>query len=240
MLTVLVGTDKHARGERLAALLFPYVKGGADIRAYSDVSFDPDELRGIAGSQSLFGEKIVVTITGLSDTTELREEFEKIIPILAESTHRFILSENALVAAFVKKAQAHDATVEEFKEKDKPKKAEVFNTFALTDAFADRNRAQAWAFYRKAIDLGLEPRELHGKIFWIVKSMLVASTAKSAGESGLNPFVYQKAKRSSQNFAPGELERFTVELAEMFHDALVSGINIETALEAFILRSLAK
>ena len=70
--------------------------------------------------------------------------------------------------------------------------------------------------------------------------MLVAESAKTAGESGLNPFVYQKAKAGAAKFRPGELAKMAEDLAVMFHESLVSGLDMETALEAFILRALAK
>ncbi len=70
--------------------------------------------------------------------------------------------------------------------------------------------------------------------------MLVAGSAKTAPDSGLNPFVYQKAKRGAGNFKEEELQLMATELTLMFHEALVSGLDMETALEAFILRALSK
>jgi hypothetical protein len=240
MLTVLVGTDTKARAKRLEALLVLAQKGGAETRAYSDVSFDAAALRELSGSASLFGGTFAVVVAGIGDVADKRDEFEKLIPALVDSEHRFILSENALLAPFLKKVTAKKGVIEEFSAPAKAKKAEAFNMFALTDAFGDRNRSLTWALYRKAIETGADARELHGKIFWAVKAMLAARSAKTAGESGLNPFVYQKAKAGSMRFRDGELERIAIELTTMFHEALVSGIDMETALESFILKVLAK
>lgn len=240
MLTILVGTDTTRRAVRLDALTLAAKKKGAEVRSYSDIDFDPEEMRALGGSVSLFGGSFVVVLSNIADTTERRESLEKIIPALVESTHEFILSESSLLAPFLKKATTKGATVETFDSAAKTKKAEVFNTFLLTDAFSDRNRSLAWSLYRKAIDLGVEPRELHGKLFWAVKTLLIAGGAASVTASGLNPFVYQKAKRSASNFAPGELSQIATELTVLFHEALVSGIDLETALEAFLLRALAK
>ena len=240
MLTVLVGTDTKSRQKRLELLLATAEKSGAEVRAYTDVSFDADALRGLAGSSSLFGGTFAVVVSGIGDVAEKRDEFEKLIPVFADSPHRFILAENALLAPFLKKVTSKGGVIEEFAGAAKAKKAEAFNMFALTDAFSDRNRSLTWALYRKALETGADPRELHGKLFWVVKSMLAAKASKTAGESGLNPFVYQKAKAGSQRFHDGELERIAVELTIMFHEALVSGIDIETAMESFILKVLAK
>jgi|GEM_PF-431640 len=240
MLTVLVGTDSLARAKRLEALSLGLKKNGTEIQSYNDVTFDPEAMRMIAGSTSLFGGATAVIISGLGDNADKRDQLEKLIPVFTESPHQFIISENALLAPFMKKAAAKGAAIEEFDQKAKPKKAEAFNVFLLTDAFSDRKRSVAWSLYRAAIDQGVEPRELHGKIFWAVKTLLVAQTAKTVGESGLNPFVYGKAKRASAKFAPGELETTAFELTTLFHEALVSGIELETALEALILRALGK
>ena len=240
MLTLLVGTDTAARTKRFDALVDSFLKRGVDVRRYTDVEFNPEELKALSGARSLFDGALAVVITGVGDTADMRDELESLFAVFAESEHAFVLSENALPASIIKKAEAVGATVETFSEKAKFKKAEVFNSFLLTDAFSERKRSLAWALYRKAIDLGVEPRELHGKLFWCVKTMLVTSTAASVGESGLNPFVYQKSKSASRNFAPGELESLLRELAVLFHEALVSGFDLEASLESFILRSLAK
>lgn len=240
MLTVLVGTDTKSRQKRLEVLLAGEKKSGAEVLAYTDVSFEPAALRALAGSTSLFGGTFAVVVSGIGDVADKRDEFESLLPVFADSVHRFILSENALGAPFLKKAGSKGAVIEEFAAPVKAKKPEAFNMFALTDAFGDRNRSLTWALYRKAIDVGADPRELHGKLFWVVKAMLAAKNAKTAAESGLNPFVFQKAKAGSQRFAEGELERIAAELTTLFHEALVSGIDIETGLESFILKVLAK
>ena len=239
MLTVLVGNDTAKRAKRLDALLTILQNDGAKITSISDISFDVDSLRTVAGSSSLFGGKTAVVIYGVGDVAEKRDALERILPELADSPNQFIISENALLAGFLKKAEK-GGMVEKFELKVKPTKAEVFNTFALADSFTERNRSLTWSLYRKAIDLGLESRELHGKIFWAVKAMLAARSAKSPIDSGLSPFVYSKSKKGSANFKDGELESITTELATLFHEALVSGIDLETAMEAFILRALAK
>jgi DNA polymerase III delta subunit len=240
MLTVLVGNDSAARTKRLDALVAALSKKGAEVLSYNDVDFNGGSMRELSGSASLFGGTLAVVVYGIGDVAEKRDEFEKIIPALVESPHAFILSEVSLPAAFIKKVNAKGGTSEEFELKNKPKKVETFNAFLLTDAFSDRKRSVAWGLYRQAIDLGLEPRELHGKLFWCVKTMLIAKRSVTAEESGLNPFVYSKAKRGAVNFPPGALEKIATELTVLFHEALVSGIDLETALEAFILRALDK
>ncbi len=239
MLTVLVGTDTAARAKRLAALRAQFEQRGADVRAYTDANWNGEALRELAGASPLFGGEIAVIVSGIGDRADLRDEAEALLSEFGASSHHFVLAEASLLAPFLKKAEKH-GTVEKTGDILKQKKAEAFNVFALTDAYADRKRSMAWVLYRTAIGAGAEPRELAGKLFWAVKSMLAAAGARSAAESGLNPFVYQKSKRAAANFAPGELERHARELTLLFHETLASGIDLEPALEAFVLRSLAK
>ncbi len=240
MITVLVGSDVAARKKRLAILQATLQKECSDVRTITDIDFNGDELRSLAGSTSLFGGTFGIILNSIADNADRREELLALLPALSESAHRFVISENALPALFMKKVAALKITAEEFEPKFKAKKEEVFNTFLLSDAIYDRKRSLAWPLYREAISLGLESRELHSKIFWAVKTMLIAHSSKTAGESGLNPFVYQKAKKGSVNYTEYELKKMLTDLSELFHEALLSGIDLEAALEAYILRSLEK
>lgn len=240
MLTVLVGNDSTKRKKRFDALLLPFQKNGTEIQSFTDVNFDVNVFHTLAESMSLFGGTSVVTLTGIGDIAELRDEFEKIIPILAESPHEFIVSENSLLAPFLQKVQKKGGVVEKFELASKEKKEEAFNSFLLTDAFSARTRSSAWGLCRKAIELGVEPRELAGKLFWATKNMLIAKKTNGAGESGINPFVYQKAKTGSKNFSDAELEKIAIDLTTLFHESMLTGIEFEPALEALLLRSLEK
>jgi DNA polymerase III delta subunit len=240
MLTVLIGNDYAKRVKRLDAILVSAEKKGDDVQIFTDVHFDPTLFRTIAESMSLFGGTSTVVLSGVSDVTELRESLEKILPILSESPHTFIISEIHFLAPFLKKVQSSGGVIEKFELAEKVKKEEAFNSFLLTDAFSERKRSVAWPLYRKAIDLGVEPRELAGKIFWATKNMLIAKKTSGAGESGLNPFVYSKAKLGSKNFSDAELEKIASDLTTLFHESMLSSVAFEPALEACILRALAK
>lgn len=240
MLTVLVGSNTSRRNERLQSLLSPHKKNDADIIFYNDVNFNADLLRAKAESSSLFGGASIVVVSGIADSTALRDELENIIPLLSESQQYFFISENTLPASFKKLVEKSEGIVEEFEEKNKTKKEEAFNVFLLTDAFSARKRAQTWALYRQAINLGVEPRELHGKIFWAVKNMMLVYKTKSAKEAGLHPFVYEKSKGFAQNFKEAELEKMSGELTTLFHETMLDGTDFEIVLESFLLRTLSK
>ncbi len=239
MLTFLLGTDTKSRDARLATYQTASTKKGAQIRIYTDVSFDCEEILVLAKTPSLFGDSFFVMIRGIADDASRLNEFENIMPELVSSAHTFIFVDTVVSTSFLKKIQKLAVVVESFDEKKKEKKPEVFNVFLLTDAFSNRKRTQAWALYRHALALGLEPRELHSKLFWAVKTLLVARQSTNAIEAGLHPFVFGKSKKSSELFKKGELEQITIELAKIFHETQFGAYDLETKLESFILRALA-
>ena len=79
------------------------------------------------------------------------------------------------------------------------------------------------------------PEEIHGILFWQVKSIVLASRTKSATEAGLNPFVYSKAKSFAENFNQQELDKILEDIVRLYHDAHRGLHDFETAMEIFIL-----
>ncbi len=239
MLIVLLGTDTARRQKRLEALIAKERAAGADVRTYSDVSFDQYELRSLAENVSLFGPSLTVVISGIGDVAETRDEFLPIAEVLHASRNQFILSENVLPAAFQKGMKTIGVSIESFEGPVK-KKEDPSGGFALTDAYSARKRSQAWALYRAGISAGAAPREIHGKLFWSIKTMLLAQTTKTADEAGVHPFVYGKAKTAAKNFSQTELQQSLKDLTAMVHKSMFANGDLESALEAFILRSLEK
>ena len=237
MLTILLGQHLEARGARLESLLAAERAAGSDIAFYTDVNFNPEEIIFSVNSVTLFGKKSVFVMTGIYDNTDLRLDLEKMITVLAESEALFILCEKSLLTPFVKKATAAKATIEKF-EDTKAQKKELFNVFALTDVYSDRKRSMAWATYRAAVSAGLDAYELHGKLFWVTKNMILVKKTANAAEAGLHPFVYGKTKKAAEKFTIEELQKNLVELTKLSHDNMFGGVNLETSLESFLLRSL--
>lgn len=114
-------------------------------------------------------------------------------------------------------------------------RASGFNVFSLTDAFASRRKKEAWILYRKALASGLSVEEVFFKIFWQVKSMLLASRTKSVGETDMKPFPYNKSKIYSKNFERRELEKLSERLISGYCLARQGDGEIETLVEKTIL-----
>ena len=111
-----------------------------------------------------------------------------------------------------------------------------FNIFALTDAIGARKKRDAWVLYRKALAAGLSPEEVFYKLFWQMKTMLVALKTKSVAETDMKPFPYNKAKGFLKNFKPGELEKFSEDLVLGYHRARMGEGEIETLVEKTLLK----
>jgi DNA polymerase III delta subunit len=115
-------------------------------------------------------------------------------------------------------------------------KKDSFNIFILTDAIGARNKKNAWILYQKALASGMVADDIFWRaIAWEIKTLLLASKTSSAEESGLNPFVYQKAKAYSKNFKPGELEALSEFLVVGYHNARRGTGDIETLIEKMLL-----
>ena len=93
----------------------------------------------------------------------------------------------------------------------------------------------AWVLLQKALDTGGVPEEIHGMLFWQVKSMILAVSSKTAGEAGLNPFVFRKSLSFAKNFTEEELKNLSARLVSIYHDARRGGDELAIALEKFVL-----
>jgi len=116
------------------------------------------------------------------------------------------------------------------------KKGKDFNIFALTDALGARNKKEAWIIYQKALAAGLSADEIFFKLFWQVKSMLIAGRTKNAEEADMKTFPYNKAKSFLKNFELGELEKLSEDLVTGYYRARRGDGEITTLIEKILLK----
>lgn len=190
------------------------------------------------GGQGLFVQKYIVILDRLFENKEIKEYVIERLKILKASENIFIIIENSLDKATLGKFEKTAEKIQAFGEgKDavaKGKKSE-FNMFATTDALGARNQKRLWALYQQALRHNVVSEELHGILFWQVKSMLLATLSKDVKESGLNPFVYSKAKNYAKNFTLPELKKISSQLVAMYHQAHRGEVDFDLALEKFFL-----
>lgn len=111
-----------------------------------------------------------------------------------------------------------------------------FNIFSLTDAFGRRNKKEAWTIYQKALLARLSAEEIFFKIFWQVKSMLIALRTESVNETDMKPFPYNKAKGFLKNFKEEELKKISEDLVLGYYEARRGRGEIETLVEKILLK----
>ncbi len=203
-----------------------------DSDTWQEAAFDE-----YVGGQGLFVQKYIVFLDKLFEKKEIKEYVVERLKVLNASQNIFIVLEGALDKATLTKFEKNSEKVQVFGEEKAAKKdAKLeFNIFAITDALGSRNQKRLWTLYQRALRNGSVAEELHGMLFWQVKSMLLAESSMGPKEAGLNPFVYTKAKGYSKNFSETELKNISSRLVRMYHMAHRGEVDFESELEKFFL-----
>lgn len=232
------GSDTKKVKEKASSLLFSLraKKPDAEVFVLDGAAATKEILAEFAGGQGLFERKYIVRLNDVLETAEGKEVALGMFKELASSENIFLIVEGALdkktigaVGKYAEKTQEHV--------KEKEEKKAAFNVFLLGDAFGARDKKKVWVLYRNAIDAGLAPEEIHGTLFWQVKSMLLAKEAKTAAEAGLNPFVFGKSARYAKNFSDDELKKISARLVTLYHDSHRGLVGFEEGLEQFLLEN---
>lgn len=195
------------------------------------------------GGQGLFSNKYIILLDRVTENAEAKEQMADCINLMQESTNIFIVLEGKLNAELTKvfdkgaeKVVICDNVASKISQGlNAGKDGGNFNIFALADAVGERNSFKAWSVYRQAIDNGTEPENIVGTIFWQLKSMAVATSGNSAGETGLSPFVYSKAKRAAGNYSADELRTLTEKFITLYHDGHRGKVDMELGVERVLL-----
>jgi DNA polymerase III delta subunit len=247
----------QAAAKKAASLASDLLKKKPDASLFSltEENWNESAIDEYTGGQGLFSNKYIVLVRGILDATgtaaakkELKESFLEKLEVFAESPNIFIISAGSIDKGSLKKIEKHAEKVQEVPSGDLAIGADGKKTtgksggfgggssmFAMADALGARDKKTLWILYREAIEEGKVPEEIHGILFWQAKCMVIAAKTKSAGESGLNPFVYQKSKRYAENFNPAELADLLARLVSVYHDSHRGIHEFETAMERMVL-----
>jgi DNA polymerase III delta subunit len=236
MIYLLYGSDTDKSREKLIELVQKMVakKPDASHVRVNDENFETVSLDELIGGMGLFSSKMIVEADQLFEDKNYKEILSDRMKEIAESENIFIFREAELLKSELKLFEKHAEKVQEFALKAVEKKRDN-SFFALADAFGKRDRKELWLLYTKARMNDAVPEELHGILFWQLKSMLLSEAASDAKEAGLNPFVYQKSKQFARNFTSQELKTISSRMISIYHDARRGGMELGLALEQFIL-----
>ncbi len=236
MLYVFLGTDSAKRREKRDRLAEKLSKGESVIFR-DETNVTSSEVEELFSAATLFGEPLVVVLEDTLSSSEFEEYALKHLSEMSESKNHFIISETSILKAGRTKLEKYAESLEEFLLKKEENKKPPFNTFALTDAFAARDKKKTWMIYREAMAAGIDPREITGVLFWMIKALVLSKKTKSAEEAGLNPFVFKKAQRFALLFKDEELASLSAQLVDTYHKGQAGEIEFEEGLEAYLLKA---
>ena len=236
MLYFLYGTDTDQARAKARELLASLQKKKPDARVFR---LEPEKwsevyLEELIGGQGLFEQKLLIFADRLFENEEAKEAIEKNLEEIGKSENICIFLEQKVLKPLLLAITEVAEKVQAFASTERKEKPE-FNIFSLTDAFGKRDKKKLWVLYQKALQTDAVPEEIHGILFWQLKSMLLASGAKTASEAGVAPFVFTKAKSFLKNYSVPELQQLSSKLVRLYHDAHRGIHDFPIALERFVL-----
>lgn len=205
MLYVYIGTDRE---RARAAMRKEIEKSGSVVLRITDANAVED-LRAALEGPGMFSEKRILVFEGVCVNPELCDILLDALGELAQSDEKVVVYEEKLPAEMRKKFEKHAKAVETFAAPKREKDGEIF---ALARALERGDKKQLWVGYVRELSKGTAPEAIHGVLFWAAKQHYLKSGDTTHSGAGL-----------------------VSALAELPHEARRKGIDIEYALERFVL-----
>ncbi len=227
MLQVYFGSDRHA----VVEAVHEAVMGGGEIVTVDDRSFVPGMFVDLTSSASLFDEVQTYIIDTPSNAADFNEECVDALADMSESANKFFIIEGSLLAPQKKKL----LKFAEHSEEHTADKAERFNTFAMAEALARRDKKTLWMLLQEARLVGLREEEMIGILWWQLKAIRLAEVTSSASEAGMKDYPYRKAKQALSNFPNSTAAKLSNSLLDLYHKSHKGVRQIDTAFEEWVL-----
>lgn len=236
MIFLLHGTNTFKSRAKLNDLIKKLLdrKPNAMLIRFDDESFGKSEFLDQIDSQGLFESNSIIVLDNVLKNTEGEESILKNLKELKNSGNVFIVLEEKIDKKTFTKISKFTEKVQEFNLEKKYKKNK-FNIFALSDALGSRDRRKLWVLYQTCKNNNISDEEIHGILFWSLKSLILSKNSKIPAEAGLNPFVFKKNLRFSSNYSDRELEDLISKLINLYHDSRRGVKSLDIALEQFVL-----
>lgn len=237
MLFVFHGSDTQSARTKTRALVDDLTakKPDASVVSLDVESFSADRIPELLYGQGLFSQKYLVVLDGVLEDAANKTAVLEALPDIATSENVFVMREGKLDAATKKLLERHAKKVTVCNQKGTAGKPPMPITFQVADALGARDKKQLWAKYQEALVAGHVAEEIHGVLFWQIKSVLLASATSSAAEAGMKDFPYQKAKRYAQKYSSEEMRAIANDLVVMYHEARQGKGELGAMLERWIL-----
>lgn len=220
MIYLMHGTDIEKAREKTRALTDALQKKKPDALFYriTTQNYADNPLESLVAGQGLFASKYIVFYDSVFESKDIKEIIMEALADIKESENIFIFLEKDLDKKTLAKIEKHAEKVQEFIAREVVKKKE-YNPFAISDALLSKDKKRLWMLLMEAKKKGNAAEEIHGIIWWQVKSLKLAMVSKDAKEAELSPFVFSKAKSASADFSPKLVDNMLSALVAMYHDA---------------------
>jgi len=231
MYKLYFGTDRQRVRDATIHFLKEQVAPDGTVTTLDATNYAPGQIADALGASSLFGGAEWFVIDTPAANADFMEEVKSSLKEMSESQNTFLIMEGTLLAPAKKAYAKYAASSEEFT----ADKVERFNTFAMADALASKDRRQLWVLIQEAKATGQAAEAIIGILWWQLKALRLASVTNSASEAGMKDFPYNKAKRSLTKFTPGDVTTLSQSLLELYHDGHGGIRDIDLALEEWVL-----
>jgi len=226
MLHVAVGND------------FEKIKNVVDkhVATLSRVVFSTDDLvydviDSHISSSGLFNEpQSIVLKECLAEHTDFIIERAE---AMSSSSNTFVIIEPKILKKERTQLEKHAKSYSEYKITET--KGKDYSLFNLADFLGKKDKKNLWIGFRQAIISGTKLEEVHGILWWQVKTLLLIQNSDT--NPGLHPYVFGKNKKAADNFSSQELNSLAKNLVSIYHKARMGEVDMEIGLERFILES---
>lgn len=210
MLYVYTGTDRVKARAALAEALEKQRKGRRAVRI-TDANA-PEDLRAALQGGGLFGEARALVFENVFGDPVLGAMLLAALPDFTHSDEQIFVYEEKPSAELRKKLEKYAERAERY---DAPARGESGDVFAVASALKRGDKKAAWVGFRREVMAGKAPEALNGVLFWAAKDLFLKSKTGSA-----------ERERAA---------RLVSSLAALPHEARRRGVELEYALEAYLL-----
>lgn len=235
MLYIFHGTDTATSSRKMVATITAMRKKKPDASFFrvEDGKLTQDIVNELAGGQGLFEQKYIVEIQYPFEKADTKDAFLKNLKELEESDNIFLVIEGKILKADLNKIEKKSEKLFEHN-LDKAVKKDGFNLFSLADAVGNKDKKNGWVILQSAFKRGTSPEEIHGVLWWQIKSMY-STMVGNPSQTGMKDFTYNKSKRFAEKYRKEDVEKIMNDLIEMSHEAHLGTQNFKLSLEKFIL-----
>lgn len=211
MLYFFSGTDREMARAALDAAVKKVSKKGTRIVRVTDAN-TPADCAAALGGRGMFDDARVVVLNGTLANDEMRVQVLAALAGMRDSEDPFFILEEKPDAATRKQLEKY---AEESKRFDGASTKKSGDIFAIANALRRADKKSLWVNYQRQLAGSAAPEAIHGVLFWAAKDMFLKSRPGAERE---------RAKR------------LLAELAELPHESRRRGLELEYALELFVLR----